>query len=177
MIKPTNYLLSQLTGYYGLSMGAFTFNWFNIAWTLGSPMIVPRWAIVNIAVDFIVATWIITPIVYFTDTWNTYNHPIAEVTHSSNRGSTVGIVSTAATFANLSAVLVHMFLHHSNTLWKELRGRSLEEKGNDVHCRLTALYSDVSDWWFATVSIVAFIVIHIQSSGTKRSCRLSDLSF
>jgi OPT family oligopeptide transporter len=161
MIKPTNYLLSQLTCYYGLGMGAFTFNWFNIAWTLGSPMIVPRWAVVNIAVGFIVATWIITPIVYFTDTWNTYNHPIAEVTHSSTRWSAVGIVSTAATFANLSAVLVHMFLHHSNTLWKELRVRSLEEKGNDVHCRLTALYSDVPDWWFAIVSIVAFIVIVI----------------
>jgi OPT family oligopeptide transporter len=159
MIKPTNYLLSQLTGYYGLGIGSLSLNWFTLTWILGSPMIVPRWAVVNIAVGFAFATWIITPIIYFTNVWNTYNHTIAEVTRSNSNWSAIGLVSTAAAFANLSAVLVHMFLHHSKSLWKELRARSLNDKGNDIHCRLMALYPDVPDWWFVIVSLLAFIVI------------------
>ncbi len=159
MIKPTNYLLSQLTGYYGLSMGSLSFNWFTLTWTLGSPLIVPRWAVVNIIVGFVLATWVITPIIYFTNVWNTYGYPIAEVTRSSSNWSALSLVSTAAAFANLSAVLVHTLLHHSKNLWKELRTRSLNEKGNDVHCRLIALYPDVPDWWFFIVSVLAFIVI------------------
>ncbi len=159
MIKPTNYLLSQLTGYYGLGIGSFSFNWFTVTWTFGSPMIIPRWAVVNIAIGFVIATWVITPIIYFANVWNTYDRPIAEVTRSSDNWSALALVSTAAAFANLSAVLVHMFLHHSKTLWKELRTRSLNEKGNDVHCRLIALYPDVPDWWFVIVSVLAFIVI------------------
>jgi OPT family oligopeptide transporter len=122
-------------------------------------MIVPRWAVVNSAVGFVLATWVITPIIYFTNVWDTYDHPIAEVTQSSSIWSALGLVSTAAAFANLSAVLVHMLLHHSKNLWKELRTRSLDKKGNDVHCRLIALYPDVPDWWFAIVSLLAFIVI------------------
>ena len=159
MIKPTNYLLSQLTGYHGLGIGSFTFSWFDLTWALGSPMIVPRWAIVNSAVGFVLATWVITPIIYFTNVWNTYDRPIAEVTRSSSDWSALGLVSTAAAFANLSAVLVHMLLHHSKNWWKELRTRSLDKKGNDLHCRLIALYPDVPDWWFAIVSLLAFIVI------------------
>ena len=159
MIKPTNYLLSQLTGFYGLGLGSLSFNWFTLSWTLGSPMIVPRWAVVNIAVGFALATWIITPIIYFTNVWNTYNHTIAEVTRSSSSWSALGLVSTATALANLSAALIHMFLHHSKTLWHELRSRSLNEKGNDVHCRLIALYPDVPDWWFFLISLLAFVVI------------------
>jgi OPT family oligopeptide transporter len=159
MIKPTNYLLSQLTGYNGLGMGAFSFSWFNVSWTFGSPMITPRWAVVNITVGVIFATWIITPIIYFANVWNTYDYPVAAVTRSSSHWSALTLVSTSAAFANLAAVVVHMFLHHSNSLWKELRARSLNEKRNDVHCRLNALYPDVPDWWFVIVSVLAFIVI------------------
>lgn len=159
MIKPTDYLLSQLTGYNGLGMGSFSFSWFNLSWTLGSPMIIPRWAVLNITVGFVFAVWIITPIIYFTDVWNTYNHTIAEVTRSTSTWSAINVVSTAAAFANLTAVLIHMFLHHSKILWKQLCARSLKEKGNDVHCRLIALYPDVPDWWFLIVSFLSFIVI------------------
>ncbi len=159
MIKPTNYLLSQLTGHYGLGIGSFTFDWFDLTWTLGSPLIIPRWSAVNIAVGFVIATWIITPIIYFANVWNTYDRPIAEVTRSSSNWSALGLVSTAAAFANLSAVFVHMLLHNRKTLWNELRTRSLDKKGNDVHCRLISIYPDVPDWWFGICSLLAFIVI------------------
>jgi OPT family oligopeptide transporter len=159
MIKPTNYLLSQLTGSNGLGIGSFTFSWFSLTWALGIPLVVPRWAVVNIAVGFVLATWVITPIIYFANVWNTYNRPIAEVTGSTSNWSALGLVSTAAAFANLSAVFVHMLLHHSKNLWKELRTRSLDKKGNDVHCWLIALYPDVPDRWFGIFSLLAFIVI------------------
>ncbi len=118
-----------------------------------------RYRLVIIAVGFVLATWVITPIIYFTNVWNTYDHPIAEVTRSSSVWSALGLVSTAAAFANLPAVLVHTLLHHSKNLWKELCTRSLDKKGNDVHCRLIALYSDVPDWWFVIASVLAFVVI------------------
>jgi OPT family oligopeptide transporter len=54
-----------------------------------------------------------------------------------------------------------MFLHHSRQLWEQLRSRLLNNKRNDLHCRLIALYPDVPDWWFVIVSLLAVVVIMI----------------
>ncbi len=159
MIKPNNYVLTQVTGISGLGIGSLTFGWLEITFFLGSPLVVPRWALVNIAVGFVLITWIITPIVYFTDVWGTRSYAIAQTTQSTTNWSAIGVVTTATTFASLSSVLVHMLLHHGNDWWKQLRTTSLAKKGNDLHCRLISLYPDVPDWWFAIISVVSLIVI------------------
>jgi hypothetical protein len=43
MIKPDNVLLSQITGIYGLGIGAVEFDWNSWVSFLGSPIVVPFW--------------------------------------------------------------------------------------------------------------------------------------
>jgi hypothetical protein len=47
-------------------MSAFTFDWSQIAY-LGSPLIVPWWAQVNMVVGFVFFYWLLTPILYYTN--------------------------------------------------------------------------------------------------------------
>lgn len=47
-------------------MGVLTFDWSQIAY-LGSPLIVPWWAEVNIFCGFALAFWVIAPIMYYTN--------------------------------------------------------------------------------------------------------------
>ncbi|UJR07435.1 hypothetical protein I4U23_011721 [Adineta vaga] len=161
MIKPTDYTLAQLTDYRGLSLGSFSLNWYSITYFLESPFVVPRWALVNIGVGFVLVAWIITPIIYFQNVWKTREHAISSSTQSSSNWSAMGFVTTFTTFASLSAVFVHTFLHHGKNLWQQIKYRSLDKKGNDTHCRLIELYPDVPDWWFLIVSVVAVVVIMI----------------
>lgn len=58
-----NRVLAQLTsGYNGLGMLAVSFDWSTIVSYLLSPLVVPWWAITNIAVGFIIAAWILVPV-------------------------------------------------------------------------------------------------------------------
>ena len=161
MIKQSNYVLAQLTDYRGLSLGSFSVNWYSLTYFLSTPLVVPRWALVNIGVGFVLVAWVITPIIYFQDVWDTNQNPISTSTQSPSTWSAMGLVTTATTFASLSAVFVHTFLYDSKNIWEQIRGRSLDKKGNDIHCRLIEAYPDVPDWWFLIVSIVAVVVIMI----------------
>ncbi|KAG0230201.1 hypothetical protein BGX31_005957, partial [Mortierella sp. GBA43] len=57
-IKPDNLVLSQITGAGGLGVGAISLDWNNIVSFLGSPLIVPWWAQVNIALGFFLVAWV-----------------------------------------------------------------------------------------------------------------------
>ncbi|CAF4492777.1 unnamed protein product, partial [Didymodactylos carnosus] len=41
-----------------------------------SPIIVPAWAHINILVGFIIIGWILSPLLYITNTWNRKTFPI-----------------------------------------------------------------------------------------------------
>ncbi|CAF3388114.1 unnamed protein product [Rotaria sp. Silwood1] len=79
MIKPNNVILSQLTGINGLGIGSIELDW--NAWVsfLGSPIVVPFWAQVNILVGFVVLAWIIAPATYYSNLWNSKALPIVSV--------------------------------------------------------------------------------------------------
>lgn len=161
MIRPNNYILAQLTDFRGLSLGSLSLDWYTLTYFLNSPLVVPQWALVNMAVGFVLIAWVITPIFYFRNVWNTYSSYIASSTQSASNWSALGLVTTCTTLASLSAVCVHTFLHHGYDLWQELRNRSWNNKGNDMHCRLIQAYTGVPDWWFLIVSLVAITVLMI----------------
>ncbi|CAF1685686.1 unnamed protein product, partial [Adineta ricciae] len=163
MIKPSDYTLAQLTDFRGLSLGSFSLNWFSLTYFLETPLVVPRWALVNISIGFVIVAWIVTPIIYFRNVWNVRQNSISSSTGSVTSWSAMELVTTFTTVASLSAVFVHMFLHHGKSLWDQIRNRSLDQKGNDIHCRLMALYPDVPDWWFLIVFVIAVVVIMIVS--------------
>lgn len=50
----------------GMGMGILTWDWLQVSW-IGSPLVVPWWAIVNVGIGFVICYWIIVPIMYFTN--------------------------------------------------------------------------------------------------------------
>ncbi|CAF1334991.1 unnamed protein product [Didymodactylos carnosus] len=80
MINPNNILLAQLTGTGGLAMGGGTlqFDWLTLTSQLGSPILTPLWAQINILIGFVLACWLFVPIMYYTNVWNFMTFPIAD---------------------------------------------------------------------------------------------------
>ncbi|KIJ14873.1 PF03169 OPT oligopeptide transporter protein, partial [Paxillus involutus ATCC 200175] len=75
-IWPENAAIAQLFGYmHGMGMSVITFDWGQIAY-IGSPLATPWWAAANILFGFVIFYWILTPILYFTNTWNSLYMPI-----------------------------------------------------------------------------------------------------
>jgi OPT family oligopeptide transporter len=66
-ILPGNKVVNQLFGVQsGLGMGILTFDWSQIVW-FGNPLVIPWWAQANIAAAFVFFSWIIVPIIYYTN--------------------------------------------------------------------------------------------------------------
>ncbi|CAF3616206.1 unnamed protein product [Didymodactylos carnosus] len=172
LINPKNIILSQLTGHYGLGMGSFQFDWKLLTSYLGSPIITPRWAQANILIGFVLFSWIIIPIFYYTNLWNSKTLPIATfdtvlVDTGNNfvlHASTGTILFYGMYFASLSSILIHTVLYHGRDIIKQFR-TSLYRRDNDIHCKLMSKYPEVPEWWYGSVFILSFtcacIVMHL----------------
>ncbi|KAG0356025.1 hypothetical protein BGZ54_000861 [Gamsiella multidivaricata] len=75
-IDPSNMPLSQITGSQGLGVGVLALDWNTITAFLGSPLITPYWAQVNIMMGFVLIAWVMVPIAYYTNVWNAKEYPI-----------------------------------------------------------------------------------------------------
>ena len=65
--KPQDVVVNQLFGVSsGLGMSILTFDWSQITW-IGSPLMVPWWAEVQIFSGFFLIYWILCPILYYTN--------------------------------------------------------------------------------------------------------------
>lgn len=74
-IKPDNVVLAQLTGSNGLGIGTLSFDWATSTSAL-SPLVTPWWAQVNILVGFVGVAWVLAPIAYYANLWNSKQFPI-----------------------------------------------------------------------------------------------------
>ncbi|CAF1320986.1 unnamed protein product [Didymodactylos carnosus] len=173
-INPKNVLLSQLTGNGGFGFGSLQFDWAStgIAY-LGSPILSPRWAQMNILVGFILFIWIFIPIFYYTNVWNFKNLPISSpqffyntVTVNLTNGTTIDTQSVSLTatyvigynlfFASLAALIVHTILYHGQEILKQSH-TSLNKRQNDVHCTMMSKYNEVPDWEYGLIFLCAFL--------------------
>ncbi|KAF9163220.1 hypothetical protein BGX20_001407, partial [Mortierella sp. AD010] len=75
-IDPKNVKLSQLTSSQGLEMGVVSLDWNTVTSFLGSPLITPYWARVDIMMGFILFAWIMVPVAYYFDIWDAKKYPI-----------------------------------------------------------------------------------------------------
>ncbi|TFY77272.1 hypothetical protein EWM64_g6741 [Hericium alpestre] len=186
-IRPENTTISQLFGYvHGLGMSVVTFDWSQIAY-IGSPLATPWWAEANIFAGFVIFFWIVTPALYFTNTWFSEFMPISSrtsydnqmqaynVTRILNEDSTLNIeaykaysplflsttfaMSYGLSFASITATLMHALLYFRKQIWVQSR-RALHEQP-DIHARLMARRlmptTTVPDWWYAIIFISMFV--------------------
>ncbi|PIL32526.1 transporter [Ganoderma sinense ZZ0214-1] len=182
-IVPNNLVVNQLFGYYsGLGMSLITFDWSQIAY-IGSPLATPWWASANVAAGFVAFFWVLTPILYFTNTWYSAYMPISTRTSYDNTGggynvsriltaestldiekyesysplflSTTFAVTYGLSFASITATIMHTILYFRKQIWIQSR-RSLSEQP-DIHARLMSRYRQVPEWWYAIIFVIMFV--------------------
>ncbi|KAK5823307.1 OPT family small oligopeptide transporter [Linnemannia elongata] len=179
-IQPSNVVLSQMTGPQGLGIGVLSLDWNTITAFLGSPLITPWWAQVNIMLGFILIAWIMVPTAYYLDIWNAKNYPILTSKLFTTDGyyyDTLSILTPAKTldepmykaygplriatffaisygigFAGLTAILTHTFLYHRKQIWAQWK----EARGasQDIHYKLMQAYNEVPEWWYLTLFFI-----------------------
>ncbi|KAG0092652.1 hypothetical protein BGZ92_009116 [Podila epicladia] len=181
-INPYNVVLAQVTGPQGLGIGVVSLDWNTITAFLGSPLITPWWAQVNIGIGFVLIAWVMVPIAYYTDIWNAKTYPILTsklfttegyyydtlsiLTPAKNldedmykaygplRIATFFAISYGVGFAGLTAIMTHTFLYHRKQIWAQWK----EARGSsqDIHFKLMQAYKEVPEWWY--LSLFAIMV-------------------
>ncbi|CAF1254949.1 unnamed protein product [Adineta ricciae] len=188
MIKPDSIILSQLTGINGLGIGSIELDW--NAWVsfLGSPIIVPFWAQMNILVGFVILAWIIAPASYYSNLWNAKVLPIFSQRVFSTDGYIYNITAVlkldlrlnetayeqygeirmtpifafayGISFAAIAAVIVHTVLYEGKTIVKQFRS-SLKDNAGDIHAKLMSRYKEAPEWWYTILFLLAFVLAAI----------------
>ncbi|KAI6156158.1 OPT oligopeptide transporter protein-domain-containing protein [Pisolithus thermaeus] len=176
-IWPDNAEIAQLFG----GMSIITFDWAQIAY-IGSPLATPWWAAANVLMGFVIFYWIVTPILYFTNTWDSLYMPIQSRQVYDNMArpynvtrvltddvvfdeaaynaysplfmTTCFAVSYGLSFATITATLTHTFLYFRKQIMMQAR-RSLGEQP-DIHARLMSVYPQVPDWWYLVLFVIMF---------------------
>ncbi|KAK8865665.1 OPT family small oligopeptide transporter [Kwoniella newhampshirensis] len=183
-IRPNNAVVAQLFGVStGLGMGILTFDWTQIAY-IGSPLAAPWWAEVNIGLGFVIFYWILAPILYYTNVWQTAYLPINVIQAADRFGQSYDIfnvltpevtlnrtayaeyspVYLSATFsmtfmlafALATSLLVHTALYHGPRLWRSVR--NIKTEADDIHMKLMRQYPEVPDWWYASLLVFVLVI-------------------
>ncbi|KIM72458.1 hypothetical protein PILCRDRAFT_99382 [Piloderma croceum F 1598] len=186
-LAPNNKKVNQIFGYRsGLGFSLLSFDWNQIA-LIGSPLATPcvsfaGWAEANIAIGFLVFFWFLTPILYYSNVWNSQYLPISSRGFYDNMGesydlnritdadgtinmkayqeysplylSLTFVISYALSFTAITATITHTILY----FWKPIRlhfGRTLKEQP-DIHARLMSNYRQVPEWWYACIFVLTF---------------------
>ncbi|TDL23824.1 small oligopeptide transporter [Rickenella mellea] len=189
-IAPNNVALKQMFGYAsGMGMSMLTFDWTQIGY-IGSPLATPWWAAVNITAGFVIFYWVLTPILYFSNVWNSQYMPIISRNSYDNAGHKYNVsliltpdctldldkyhaysplyiptafaVSYGLSFASITATIVHTILYFRNQL--RLKGRGALVEQPDIHARLMAVYKPVPQMWYLIIFLVmfAFAIISVE---------------
>ncbi|KAI3559241.1 OPT family small oligopeptide transporter [Colletotrichum abscissum] len=90
-IAPNNAVVNQVFGMKsGIGLFPFTFDWSQIAY-IGSPLVVPTWAILNILASLVFWIYIISPALYYSNTWDSAYLPIQSNSIYDNLGKTFNV--------------------------------------------------------------------------------------
>ncbi|KAF9935332.1 hypothetical protein FBU30_003122 [Linnemannia zychae] len=179
-IQPNNIVLAQLTGSNGLGIGTLSFDWATSTSAL-SPLVTPWWAQVNILVGFVLIAWIVAPVAYYSNLWNSKNFPILtaglfkedgtpydkSMVMTNNvldptkyelygplRMDSFFALTYGIGFAGLTATLTHVALYHGKEIRDQWRA-AIAMKDHDIHSRMMKKYKEVPQWWYATLFLVS----------------------
>ena len=175
-IAPNNVVVNKLFGEnYGYGLIPITFDWTVITGFIGSPLIPPFHAIMNVLGGILFFFVFVSMGVHFSGTWFADYMPVQSSEVFDNTGmvynvtrildsqfefnetaykeysplylSTQFALAYGLSFAAMTAVLVHVALYHGKEIWRQFRMARHQE--DDVHMRLMKKYRDAEDWWYA----------------------------
>ncbi|XP_058179767.1 oligopeptide transporter 7-like isoform X1 [Rhododendron vialii] len=181
-IFPNSILAHQLgSGLHGLGIGALGFDWSSISSYLGSPLASPWFATANVALGFMLMTYVIAPVAYWLNMFNFKTFPIFSDGLFTSTGQNYNITSIigdnfhidfqaydregplylstflaltyALSFACVTASVVHVLVFHGRELWQQSKS-AFKEKQMDVHTKLMRKYEQVPEWWFSCILLL-----------------------
>ncbi|KAF8029857.1 hypothetical protein BT93_E2316 [Corymbia citriodora subsp. variegata] len=187
------------SGLNGLGVGAITSDWSVVASFLGSPLISPFFAIVNVLAGFVLIMYVVIPISYWgLNTYNAKTFPIFSsdlFTAQGQEYNTTLIVNKnfeldkaeydqqgrihmsmffALTygfgFATIASTLTHVALFYGREIYDRYRASS--EGKEDIHTKLMRNYKDIPQWWFQVLLVVTIIVSLILCTVFKKDVQL-----
>ncbi|KAJ7638400.1 OPT oligopeptide transporter [Roridomyces roridus] len=185
-IAPNNVPVNALFGgISGVGLSVLTFDWSMISF-IGSPLATPWWSTMNTIASVIICFWIITPIIYFTNTFFSAFLPLSSFDVFDNTGlpyntssiivdgafnatlyeeySPVFLTSAMAmgyfvAFAAFGSIFTHTYLWFGRDIVRRFRSTLKTER--DVHSRLMQAYPEVPRLWYTVVGVVSAIVLFI----------------
>lgn len=151
---PDNVVVSNLFGVVsGLGLFPLTFDWAQIAY-IGSPLLTPFWAAMNVVGGLVIVMWIVAPIAYYNNWLYSAFMPILSVIVFDNKGKMYDVskiltkdfifdreayhsysrvflpityvLSYGVQFAGLASLLTHTACWHGKDIWRQWKV-SLEE--------------------------------------------------
>ncbi|KAK9284495.1 hypothetical protein L1049_023668 [Liquidambar formosana] len=172
-------------GRNGLGIGSFGLDWQTITGYTSDPLVTPPFAINNIMIGFIIAFYIITPIAYWTNSFEAKRFPIFSSntfdihgqrynvsnvikeesftfdengynSYSQMYMSIFRVYSYGLKFASITAALVHVALHHGKDIWQQFKEAYGDQTSGDVHSRLMKKYEPIPKWWFYAILVSMF---------------------
>lgn len=155
---PDNIVVANLFGVVsGLGLFPVTFDWAQVAY-IGSPLLTPFWAAMNVVGGLVVVMWIVAPIAYYSNWLYSSYMPILSAAVFDNTGNVYNVsrvltedflfdreayakysrvflpityvLSYAVQFAGLAALLTHTLCWHGKDIWTQWK-RSLEETASE----------------------------------------------
>ncbi|KAI1353042.1 OPT oligopeptide transporter protein-domain-containing protein [Xylaria sp. FL0043] len=180
-LAPQNPIVNQLFGgTTGLSLIPITFDWTQIAGYIGSPLIVPWHAIANILIGVVVFFIMLTSFLHYTGAWYSQFLPMSDASTYDNTGaiynvsrvltpelrldegayqsysplfiSTTFALSYGLSFAAITALVVHTFLHYSGTIRAQYQNSTHEKP--DIHMKLMRKYKEAPLWWYTSLFLI-----------------------
>ncbi|KAG7287055.1 hypothetical protein NEMBOFW57_006555 [Staphylotrichum longicolle] len=155
---PDNVVVANLFGVVsGLGLFPLTFDWAQVAY-IGSPLLTPFWAAMNVVGGLVVVMWIVAPIAYYGNWLYSSYMPILSAAVFDNTGNVYDVskvltkdylfdreayskysrvflpityvLSYGVQFAGLAALLTHTICWHGKDIWTQWK-RSLEETAGE----------------------------------------------
>ncbi|KAL0352608.1 UNVERIFIED_CONTAM: Oligopeptide transporter 4, partial [Sesamum calycinum] len=173
------------SGMQGLGIASLTFDWSVVASFLGSPLVTPFFAILNVFVGYFAVVYVMIPIAYWgLNVYNAKTFPIFS-SHLFTRTGQIYNVSAIVNdkfeidlpayeqqgrinlsiffaltyglnFAAVMATLTHVIMFNGKEIYERYRA---SHKGKpDIHTRLMKKYRDIPSWWFHVMLLLSLVV-------------------
>ncbi|XP_058068223.1 oligopeptide transporter 5-like [Magnolia sinica] len=179
------------SGFHGFGFGAFALDWSTISSFLGSPLVYPVFVAINMIVGFILILYIITPIAYWTNSYNAKRFPLFSSDLFDANGNVYNIsrvmnpkkfvfdqhgydnyskiylsifyvYSFGLTFASITASLTHVALFYGRSIWDQLKeAYSNEKQMNDIHSRIMKKNYDPIPQWWFYAILISMLGLAI----------------
>ncbi|OAA58931.1 Oligopeptide transporter OPT superfamily [Niveomyces insectorum RCEF 264] len=189
-IVPHNQKVNTIFGMSsGLGLLPLSIDWTQINYA-GFPLMTPFYITCNAFAVVVLFYLLLSPILYYTNVWNSAYLPLLSSTTYDNTGKVYNIsrvvdknlnfvlskyeayspmyismsysLTYALSFAAVTSIVFYTYLYNGKEIYAKFK--NARHGGEDIHKRLMNSYKEVPDWWYGilTVSVLGLGILTIR---------------